>query len=164
MTQTLAVAIVAGCLAGGPAADAKGGKLSRPEAERLGKLIEQLASPKYKERHQATREIEKFGLPALGLLDKAAQKPANLEMERRLGLIIWKLRAPARAEEARRIAAIIPGLGSARFEEREATASKLEAIGRPALAPLYEATLGSDVEVTRRAEIVIQKILARNGR
>jgi len=134
-------------------------KLDKAEMERLVKLIDQLASKKYKERQVATKAIEGFGEPALATLEKAAKDATDLEQSRRLGHLIWRLRAPARAEQAKQIALLIPKLNSDRFEEREATAKKLTEFGQPALSQLYEATFSADVEMARRAQSIIDKIL-----
>ena len=138
----------------------KAKKLDKTEMERLAKLIGQLASKKYQERQEATKVIEGFGERALETLEKAAKAPVDLEQSRRLGHLIWKLRAPARAEQAKQIALLIPKLGSNLFRERELAAKKLLEHGRTALSQLYEATYSADIEVVRRANSIIVKILA----
>jgi len=141
-----------------PAAAAQDKKLDKADADRLAKLIEQLGSKKFQERQAATKAIAEFGQPALEMLQKAAKKTDDLETGRRLGLLIWKLRAPARAEQAKQIAKLILKLNSDRFEDREAATKELVTVGQPALSQLYEATLAPDVELVRRAQSIIDKI------
>jgi uncharacterized protein (TIGR03067 family) len=61
---------------------------------------------------------------------------------------------------AARVARLIAQLGADRFAQREAASKDLEAIGEPALAALRKAATSSDdVEVRRRAELIIQAIV-----
>src|SRR5262249_18218596 len=136
-------------------------KLDKAQMARLVKLIDQLASDKYKERQEATKAIEGFGEPALKTLEKAEKNSKGLEQSRRLGHLIWRLRAPARAEQAKQIALLIPKLSSDRFEDREAAAKKIQEFGQLALSQLYEATFSADIETVRRAQVIIEKILRR---
>src|SRR5262245_58730108 len=149
-----------GLLAGGAEGqEKKPGKLSDEDAKRVAALIGQLDSKKYPEREKAMKELAGFGERALGLLEKAAKGPASLEVQRRLNVVIWKLRAPAREEEGRRIAALIEQLSSVRFADRQNATMELQAIGRPALQHLYAATLSPDAEIVRRADVIIAHIL-----
>jgi hypothetical protein len=85
-------------------------------------------------------------------------------VRRRLGVLIWKFRAPAREAEAKRVAALIPQLGSPQYEDRARAARELEAVGRNALSQLYGATLSPDPEIARRADAVIANILRGGGK
>jgi RNA polymerase sigma factor (sigma-70 family) len=134
----------------------------RPGRPDIQRLIEQLGSKVYREREQATVDLERAGQQALPDLQMAEKKTTDLETQRRLGKIIWKLRAPARAEEARQIAALIPQMGDPQFEKRQAAAKQLEAYGNRALSQLFEATLSPDLEIVRRAQATIERILAKD--
>jgi hypothetical protein len=139
----------------------KPAKLSAEDARQVAALIEQLDSKRFAEREKAMKELSGFGPGVLGALEKAARGRVSLETQRRLNLVIWKLRAPARAEEAKRVAVLIPKLGANRFEERQQATEALVAIGRTGLEQLYAATLSPDIEIVRRADAVISKILAQ---
>jgi hypothetical protein len=66
-----------------PAAD-------KADAERIAKLIKQLASDSFAEREKATDDLDAIGLPALEALRKAAQSE-ELEVRMRAGRIVAKL-------------------------------------------------------------------------
>src|SRR5262249_25097373 len=136
-------------------------KLIAEDARRVAALIEQLDSKKFAEREKAMKELSGLGPGVLGALEKAARGRVTLETQRRLNLVIWKLRAPARAEEAKRVALLIPKLCADRFEERQQATEALVAIGRTGLEQLYAATLSPDIELVRRADVVIRRIGAQ---
>jgi hypothetical protein len=140
-------------------AQEKAAKLSDEQAKQVAAMIKQLDSKKFAERERAMKALGEFGRPALALLEKAEKGPVSLETRRRLSVVIWKLRAPTRAEVARRVAVLIPQLSAVTFREREGAMNELLRIGRPALDQLYQATLAPDIETVRRAEVVIGRIL-----
>jgi hypothetical protein len=139
----------------------KPAKLTAEEARRVTALIEQLDSKVFAQRDKATKELAALGERVLPMLDKAAQRDVPLEVQRRLGMLIWKVRAPARQQEAERIAGLIRDLANARYEARQAAMKDLQAIGRAALEQLYAATLGPDLEVCFRAHRTITNILQK---
>lgn len=57
---------------------------------RVARLIDDLDSDKFATREQATAELEKLCPPALPLLRKALEKPASLEVKRRLEKLVAK--------------------------------------------------------------------------
>jgi hypothetical protein len=157
-----ALVLVAWC---GPAAgqDEKPRPLGEKEAKELAALIERLDSKKFAEREKATKEITAFGIRGLEAMEKAAREPLTLEAQRRLGMVIWKLKAPAaRAEVRKRIDGLIPVLSSPAFKDRQGATDELIAIGLPALEHLYAAaTLHTDPETVRRVDAVIRAILKK---
>src|SRR5262245_51327023 len=79
-----------------------------------------------------------------------------------LGLVgsVWIAAATA-GEPREPIPRLIEQLGSAKYVEREAASQALEAVGERALPALKDATHGTDVEVCRRAEELVQRIEKR---
>src|SRR5437867_3671121 len=69
------------------------------DAERVNKLIEQLGSGKFAEREEASKELEKIGVPALEALRKAT-KSDDLETRRRASELVDKL---SKLEETTRV-------------------------------------------------------------
>jgi hypothetical protein len=63
--------------------------------------------------------------------------------------------------DADRIARLIAQLGSPQFADREKANETLADLGQPALAALQRARQGSDPEVRRRAEVIVQRIERR---
>jgi hypothetical protein len=160
MTRLLAIGLLALWTTVGIAHDAKD-KLGKGDAEKIEKLIGELDSKTSTDPAKAVREIIAFGKPALPVLEKAAKNQANDEVARRLGIIIWKLRAPASDEEIKKIAAEIRLLNRDQFEEREAATNKLGTFGKVALSQLYEATFDRDAETAFRALVVIDRLLKK---
>lgn len=164
IAASAAVVFAAWC---GPATaqDEKPKTLSGDEIKQLAALIKQLDSKQFAERDKATKELADFGIRGLETLEKAARDPVTLETQRRLGMVIWKLKAPAREEEAKRIAKqvaeLVPKLSSPKFRDRQQATEALIAIGRPALEHLYAVTLTPDLEAVRRADTVISTILKK---
>ncbi|HYT88190.1 MAG TPA: hypothetical protein VEL76_05685 [Gemmataceae bacterium] len=130
-------------------------KLSEADAKRVAALIRQLDSPKFPEREVATRALADFGRAALDLLEKAAKGPLSAEAQRRLNQVLGKLRGPEH------IAMLIRQLSAPFFRERQAAMMDLESIGRPALEQLRIATRSPEIEVARRAEVIIANILKK---
>jgi HEAT repeat protein len=164
MRARIALTLAVGWAALGGAAGAqqqKPAKLSEADAKRVAELIRQLDAKKFRERDKAMKALTAYGEPVLPALEKAVKGPVSLETQRRLNAVIWTLRAPARAEEAKRVAALIGQLNANSFEVREAALKALAAVGRPALSQLYAATFGPDPETARRAEAVIVRILKK---
>ncbi len=60
--------------------------------------------------------------------------------------------------DAGQVARWIDRLGSARYVERERASKALEAVGVPALAALRKAARSADLEVRRRAEVLVDRI------
>jgi len=60
-----------------------------------------------------------------------------------------------------RVARLVAELGSSRFADRDRASRELDAIGEPALSALRQAARGSDAEVCRRAEELIERIEKR---
>lgn len=147
------------CRAAGAQQQAKPAKLTDEEAKHLAKLIAQLDSKQFAEREQAMKALEEFGERGLEVMAKAAKGAANVEVQRRLNLVIGKLRAPSELE--RRIADLIARLAVPRFRDREEATNALMAIGRPALEQLRAAARGPDFETARRAEALIKHILKK---
>jgi hypothetical protein len=69
--------------------------------------------------------------------------------------------AKSQAEPAR-IADLIAKLGSKKFSERQAATRSLAALGLHALEALHKATDSPDAEVSRRAQILIRKIVKQD--
>jgi RNA polymerase sigma factor (sigma-70 family) len=107
---TSAVLLAAGLLVGGtasfgvPAPRGAGDekvreKDTRPavppgaEADRIGRLVRQLDSDLFEEREQATRELDKIGVPALEALRKAA-KDGSPEVQKRAEELIRRIDKP----------------------------------------------------------------------
>jgi hypothetical protein len=65
---------------------------------------------------------------------------------------------------AQDVAQIIRRLGSTKFVEREQATHALDALGTSALSALREAVQSDDIEVSRRAEVLIKKIEQRTER
>ncbi len=130
-------------------------KLSDKESKRVAELIGQLDSKKFPQRESAMKELDGFGERALELLEKAAKNPVSVEAQRRINQLIGKVRH----NDGNRIAAIVQRLGDRRFQERQTAMMELEQIGRPALTHLYAARLSPEIEVARRADVLITRIL-----
>jgi hypothetical protein len=69
--------------------------------------------------------------------------------------------APAGKADEEVTARLVRQLGSRRYSEREAAARQLETLGAPALAALRRAVSTADLEVRRRAEVLIVRIEQR---
>src|SRR5712692_10598193 len=69
------------------------------DAQRIAKLIEQLGSGKFTEREEATKALEKVGVPALEALRKAT-KSDDAETRRRAEELVDKL---SKVEESSKI-------------------------------------------------------------
>src|SRR5438552_9086943 len=63
--------------------------------------------------------------------------------------------------DAEQIVRLVAQLGSPQFADREKANESLTEVGRPALAALERARQGSDPEVRRRAEAIMQRIERR---
>jgi hypothetical protein len=81
-----------------PVADAGASPGGRGTPERIGQLITQLGSSRFREREQAATELDAIGEPALSALKKAAQDP-DLEVRRRAEALATGIRK--RVEMAR---------------------------------------------------------------
>jgi hypothetical protein len=66
---------------------AKEAKSKEPDAAAIARLVQQLGSPKFAERQEATKALEAIGFPALDALRKAA-KGGDVETARRAGLLV----------------------------------------------------------------------------
>src|SRR5262245_21763460 len=64
----------------------------------------------------------------------------------------------APAIDAERIQALIKDLGSTKFAERNTAKRELEALGMAALEPLRQAAKSKDLETSRRAGELLQKL------
>jgi len=124
----------------------------KPRRETVAKLIAQLGAPDFRSREQARNELEKLGGPVLPALRKAATANPELEVKRRLELVVsrienallnteekrWQdLDAPRRGIKDRlvKILAKTPAL----TDDQVASAVYLLTVGRPP----------TDKEVTR---------------
>ena len=70
--------------------------------------------------------------------------------------------APENQQQAAEISKTVEQLKSGRFNERETASRKLAEFGRAAIAPLTEAAMGSQREVTMRAINILKKYLESN--
>jgi len=70
--------------------------------------------------------------------------------------------APENQEQAAEIGKTIEQLKSGRFNERETASRKLAEFGRAAIAPLTEAAMGNQREVTMRAINILKRYLESN--
>ncbi len=77
------------------------------------------------------------------------------------GILVLGVTGAAEKSPPDRIARLVAELGSARFADRDQATRDLDAIGEPALAALRQAARGSDAEVCRRAEELIERIAKR---
>ena len=74
-------------------------------------------------------------------------------------LVVLAILCQVEARDASpKVASLVEQLGSVRYADREAAATELERIGRPALAALRSARASSDPEVRTRAGSLAQKI------
>ncbi|HMC65894.1 MAG TPA: hypothetical protein VKI65_13225 [Gemmataceae bacterium] len=64
----------------------------------------------------------------------------------------------AESVSSKPIAALAAQLGSKNFDERESASRALDAIGAPALPALRQAARSDDAEISRRAELLVQRI------
>jgi hypothetical protein len=69
--------------------------------------------------------------------------------------------SPDNRPTPQRVAQLITQLGSNKFREREAASAALDAMGQPALCSLQKAIRDRDPEVSRRAEILANRIQRR---
>lgn len=79
-------------------------------------------------------------------------------------LLTLGLALPSVADERAdkdRIAILVSQLGSPKFTEREAAMERLEAIGPAALESLRKAAASKDLEIRRRAEMLVRKLELR---
>jgi carboxyl-terminal processing protease len=129
------------------------------DAERVTRLINQLASPKFAERRAATDALDAIGEPAIPALRKAAASTDDLEIRRRSGELVVRIERRLRAEL---LARLINQLGSTEFRERQAASDALEAIGKPTLPALRAAATSADNrDRARRAGEVVAAIEGR---
>jgi WD40 repeat protein len=64
---------------------------TRPDPEHLKQLVKRLASEDFRERQQATKELERYEELALPALRQARQGPLSLEAQRRVDVLLDKL-------------------------------------------------------------------------
>jgi hypothetical protein len=157
MRVTIALTVAAVLATTAEAQQQKPTKLSNAEAKRVAVLIGQLDSKKFPERERAMKELAGFGKRALAEMEKAVEGGVGAEAARRLGQLIDELRAPER--EAKRIAGLIKQLTSPLFRDREGAMNQLRAAGRPAVEQLRVAARSADLEVARRADMLVRQIL-----
>src|SRR5262249_15805534 len=74
-----------------------------PDARRIDRLIEQLASEYYAEREGATKALDRLGEPALDALRRAAASSHDAEIGRRGERLVNSIGPRVREEQARAI-------------------------------------------------------------
>lgn len=101
----------------------------------------------------------------VGAEQAAAQKPIAGKTKNMPALEPKKedgKKAQEKETELEQIAHLISQLGDSSFEEREAASRELNAIGKPALGALRKAAaFSNDAEIRRRAERIVEDIVAR---
>jgi RNA polymerase sigma factor (sigma-70 family) len=114
-----------------------------PDGPRLRVLIEALDSPRFRERHKATQELNKLGPAAGPALRKALQRTPSVEVQGRLRRLLAKLAA----EELR----------------TERAVETLELMGTPEAWRLLESLAGGagEATVTREAKAVLKRRVGR---
>jgi hypothetical protein len=153
-TKSLATVMMLAALCA-PAAAQRPAPLGEEEAKRVAELVRRLDSKNFPERERALKELERFGPRALPALQTAAKGPISDEVRRRLGQLIDKLEPP----ELKRIPPLIEQLRARQFRDREQAMIELQALGGKALPALRAAARSPDIEVARRAEVLIARIL-----
>src|SRR5262245_7070898 len=87
----LALSLAALALLGTAAAPGQTAPPNQPPPEAVAKLITQLGAEDFRSRQDATDKLEKLGGPALPTLRKAAKATRELEVKRRLELVIARI-------------------------------------------------------------------------
>jgi hypothetical protein len=125
------------------------GSSQEVDAARVKRLINQLDSPKFAERQAAAKELRKVGEPAVPALREAARRDESLESRRRAEALIQTIRQ----DTVKRLVSHLESLNSSmqRIEK------ELRKIGKPAVAPLQEATR-DNADFHRRVEGLLRLI------
>src|SRR5262249_50375612 len=138
---------------------------NKTDAGRIAKLIDQLGSPKFTERADAMKELEKIGVPALRAL-RTATKSNDAETRRRSEEVGWNLGMVQAADGKLgpfkfgllEKGAVVVGAG----QVVETLGSGLQIVARPLAKPgLAEAQDGADVPDISAAEAELDGALAR---
>jgi hypothetical protein len=74
-----------------PAAFGQTGTGEQPSAEAVAKLIAQLGADDFRSRQQASEQLEKLGAPILPTLRQAAMMNKELEIKRRIELVVKRI-------------------------------------------------------------------------
>src|SRR5262245_26503296 len=113
-------------------------------------LIRQLGDGKFPVREAATHALEKDGEPARKQLEQAARTSQDGEVRRRARLLVQGL--------DRKVAGIVQQLAADSFDKREQATRALLAAGEVARKQLEEARSNPDIEIKRRAEVILQRL------
>jgi hypothetical protein len=91
-TSGVAISLAILALISGPAvAASQTGPAEQPSPEAVAKLIAQLGAAEFRVREQASFELEKLGGPVLPALRKAATANTELEVKRRIELVVIRI-------------------------------------------------------------------------
>jgi hypothetical protein len=132
------------------------------DAKRVAALVKQLDDDRFAVREKADKALREGGKAVVPLLRKELKGAKSLEVRRRLERLISVLGAnrPAKVSEEK-LAKLVGQLGSEAFEERQKAEQELLKAGKAAAPLLRKALKGNDLEIKRRARIILDRLAGK---